>query len=96
MCLPALKQHVYSALNPEADPAMVTVEGRLNVMQTVFLALQSHRTPSQAEPSEALLIESQKIFQTLFNRHFDEDMEVRIIGYISVYSIGGTEHSPVF
>ena len=76
MCLPALKQHVYSALNPEADPAMVTVEARLNVMQTVFLVLQSHSTPSQADPSEALLTVSQQIFQTLFYRHFDEDMEV--------------------
>ena len=76
MCLPALKQHVYSALNPEADTAMVTVEARLNVMQTVFLVLQSHSTPSQGEPPEALLTDSQHIFQILFNRHFDEEMEV--------------------
>ena len=76
MCLPSLKQHVYSALNPETEPAMVTVEAKLNVMQTVFLVLQSHSTSSQADPSEALLIDSQHIFQTLFNRYFDEDMEV--------------------
>ena len=76
MCLPALKQHVYSALNTDADPDMVTVEAKLNMMQTVFLVLQSHPISSQADPSEVLLIDSQQIFQTLFNRYFDEDMEV--------------------
>ena len=76
MCLPSLKQHVYSALSPLALPAMVTVEARLNVMQTVFLTLRSFSDPTQAEPSDALLTDSQKIFHTLFNRHFDVDMEV--------------------
>lgn len=71
MCLPALKQHVYSALNPKADAAMVKVEARLNVMQTVFLILQT-----LPEPSDDLLFTSQLIFQTLFNRHFSEDLEV--------------------
>ena len=77
MCLPALKQHVYSALNPKATPAMETVEARLNVMQTVFLAMQSQPSPSLAEPTDSLLTDSQQIFQTLFSRHFNEDMEVR-------------------
>ena len=72
MCLPSLKQHVYSALNPKADAAMVTVEARLNVMQTVFLTLQT-----LPEPSNDLLRTSQRIFQTLFNRHFYENMEVK-------------------
>lgn len=76
MCLPSLKQHVYSALRPEATPAMVVVEARLNVMQTVFLALRSFSDPAQAEPSDTLLADSQKIFHTLFNRYFDVDMEV--------------------
>ena len=76
MCLPALKQHVYSALSPDAKPGVVTVEARLNVMQTVFLVLQSHSISFQADPSEALLTDAQRIFQTLFNRHFNEDMEV--------------------
>ena len=76
MCLPSLKQHVYSALSPTAQPAMAVVEARLNVMQTVFLALRSFSDPAQAEPSNSLLADSQKIFHTLFNRHFDEDMEV--------------------
>lgn len=71
MCLPALKQHVYSALSPKADAAMVIVEARLNVMQTVFLTLQT-----LPEPSDDLLCTSQLIFQTLFNRHFSEDLEV--------------------
>ena len=75
MCLPALKQHVYSALHPKAEVAMATVEARLNVMQTVFLTLQSQPGPAH-DPSESLFSHSQKIFQTLFNRHFDEDMEV--------------------
>ena len=71
MCLPALKRHVYSALNPKADAAMVTVEARLNVMHTVFLTLQT-----LPELSNDLLHTSQQIFQTLFNRHFSEDMQV--------------------
>ena len=76
MCLPSLKQHVYSALSPGAQPAMAVVEARLNVMQTVFLALRSFSDSARAEPSEPLLADSQKIFHTLFNRHFDVDMEV--------------------
>ena len=71
MCLPALKQHVYSALKPGATNAMETVEARLNVMQTVFLTLQTLH-----EPTTDLLGSAQQIFQTLFNRHFAEDMEV--------------------
>lgn len=55
---------------------MVVVEARLNVMQTVFLALRSFSDPAQAEPSDTLLADSQKIFHTLFNRYFDVDMEV--------------------
>ena len=79
MCLPSLKQHVYSALSPMAQPEMATVEARLNVMQTVFLALRSFSDPTRAEPSETLLADSQKIFHTLFNRHFDVDMEVCVL-----------------
>ena len=79
MCLPSLKQHVYSALSPMAQPEMATVEARLNVMQTVFLALRSFLDPTRAEPSETLLADSQKIFHTLFNRHFDVDMEVCVL-----------------
>ena len=74
MCLPSLKQHVYSALNPKADAAMVTVEARLNVMQTVFLILQT-----LPESSNDLLCKSQQTFQTLFNRHFSVDMEVEYV-----------------
>ena len=72
MSLPALKQHVYSALRPHAGKAMDTVEARLNVMQTVFLTLQT-----QPSPTPDLLTDVEKIFQTLFNRHFTENMEVQ-------------------
>ena len=73
MCLPALKQHIYTALLPVASKAMETVEARLNVMQTVFLTLQT-----KAEPPLDLLSNAQLIFQTLFNRHFTEDIEVHL------------------
>ena len=71
MSLPALKQHVYSALRPHAGRAMETVEARLNMMQTVFLTLQT-----KASPTADLLTDVQKIFHALFNRYFTEDIEV--------------------
>ena len=81
MCLPSLKQHVYSALHP-AKPTMAVVEARLNVMHTVFLILRSFSDSAQTEPPEALLVDLQKIFQTLFNAFFNENMKVCIARYI--------------
>ena len=71
MCLPALKQNIYTVLLPAASRAIETVEARLNVIQTVFLTLQT-----KAEPTPDLLSSAQQMFQTLFNTHFTEDIEV--------------------
>jgi len=50
---------------------MEAVEARLNVMQAVFLALQS--SPSLERD---VLLKGQQIFQSLFNRHFTVNLEV--------------------
>ena len=48
------------------------VEARLNMMQAVFLAIQA-----SASLGEDILLKGQKIFQTLFDNHFTETLEVR-------------------
>ena len=78
MCLPALKQHI------TASRAVETVEAKFNVMQTVFITLQT-----KAEPKLELLSNAQQIFQTLFNRHFTEDVKVNsfVHTYIITYFV---------
>ena len=50
---------------------MEVVEARLNVMQAVFLAIQ---TSLSLGPD--ILLKGQQVFQTLFNRYFTEALEV--------------------
>lgn len=79
MALSMLKQNVYEVLEPqkseeeEGRMEMEVVEARLNVMHTVFLAIQS-RPSLDAE----ILLNGQKIFLTLFTRHFTETLEVPV------------------
>ena len=77
MSLPMLKQHVYVALEPQQSgeggggKGMEAVEARLNVMQVVFLSIQL--SPSL---DRDILLKGQQIFQSLFNRHFTDKLEV--------------------
>lgn len=80
MCLPTIKQHIYTALSPAASRAMETVEARLNVMQTVFLILQT-----KAEPTLDLVNIAHKIFQTLINTHFAKNLEV--LTFVRAYTL---------
>ena len=79
MALSMLKQNVYEVLEPkkseeeEGRMEMEVVKARLNVMHTVFLAIQS-RPSLDAE----ILLNGQKIFLTLFTRHFNETLEVPV------------------
>ena len=50
---------------------MNVIEARLNLMHATFLTLQSN-----ANLDEELLVRGHKVFQTLFSRHFDENLEV--------------------
>lgn len=79
MCLPSLKQQVYSTLSPNFQPAITVMEARLNVMQTIFLFLRSFSNPTEVEPSVVLLRDSLRMFETLFHRYFDDNMEVCMI-----------------
>ena len=54
---------------------MEVVEARLNVMQAVFLAIQ---TSLSLGPD--ILLKGQQVFQTLFNRYFTEALEVPMWG----------------
>ena len=54
---------------------MEVVEARLNVMQAVFLAIQT-----SLSLREDILLKGQQVFQTLFNRHFTEALEVPMWG----------------
>ena len=67
--LPTLNQYIYLALEP--DGGSRAVEARLNVMHATFLAIQ---TASRLD--EDSLIKGQLVFQTLFSRHFSEDLKV--------------------
>ena len=78
MTLSELKQLVYVSVEPQRGEGgggggrgMEVVEARLNVMQAVFLAIQ---TSLSLGPD--VLLKGQQIFQTLFNRHFTEGLEV--------------------
>ena len=67
MTLPELKQQIYVALEPQGNERAVigVVEARLNVMQAVFLAIQS-----SSLLEEDILLKGQQIFQKLFSIHF--------------------------
>ena len=80
MTLSELKQQVYVALEPQGSGGalvgmrMEVVEARLNVMQAVFLAIQT--CPSLEED---ILLKGQQIFQKLFSMHFTKT-EVTYVG----------------
>ena len=67
MTLPELKQQIYVALEPQGNERAVIgmVGARLNVMQAVFLAIQS-----SSLLEEDILLKGQQIFQKLFSIHF--------------------------
>ena len=77
MTVSTLKQDIYMALDPQRKEEgsvrkeVEVVEARLNVMQAVFLAIQA-----SASLGEDILLKGQKIFQTLFDNHFAETLEV--------------------
>ena len=74
MTLLMLKQNVYMALGSEEKKegdVMEVVEARLNVMQTVFLVIQT-----SFSLGTDILQKGQQIFQTLFDRHFTNTLEV--------------------
>ena len=74
MNLSVVKQQVYVALESKegrVGKGMDVVEARLNVMQAVFVAIQTSPTLE-----EDILLKGQQIFQTLLNRHFTETLEV--------------------
>ena len=52
---------------------MEVVEARLNVMQTVFLVIQT-----SFSLGTDILQKGQQIFQTLFGRHFTNTLEVQM------------------
>ena len=54
---------------------MEVVEARLNVMQAVFLAIQT-----SLSLGADILLKGQQVFQTLFNRYFTEALEVPMWG----------------
>ena len=70
MTLPNLKQYVYSALQGKE---MNTIEAKLNLMQALFLTLQS--SPDLEQDNEILCM-GQQVFRTLYNGHFNKKMEV--------------------
>lgn len=78
MTVSTLKQDIYMALDPQRKEEgsvrkeVEVVEARLNMMQAVFLAIQA-----SASLGEDILLKGQKIFQTLFDNHFTETLEVR-------------------
>ena len=73
MTLSELKQQVYVALDPQESVGkeIEMVEAQLNVMQAVFLAIQS--SPFL---DVDILEKGQLVFQILINRHFTETLEV--------------------
>ena len=79
MNLSVVKQQVYLALESQRskegrlEKRMEAVEARLNMMQAVFVAIQTK--PSLGED---ILLKGQQIFQTLLNRHFTENLEVTV------------------
>ena len=74
MTLSAVKKSVYEPLGSEAGELWKVVEAKLNVMQAVFLAIQT--SPSLGEE---ILQKGLHIFQTLLNKHFTKTLEVHML-----------------
>lgn len=81
MTLSMLKENVYLALESQRSERggigeeMKVVEARLNVMHAVFLAIQT-----SSSLGKDILLNAQKIFQALLDRHFTVTLEVLIWG----------------
>ena len=73
MTLSAVKNSVYEPLGSGARGLWMVVEAKLNVMQAVFLAIQS-----SPHLGEEILQKGLQIFQTLLNKHFNKTLEVPI------------------
>ena len=76
MSLSYFKQMVYSCLSASA---MEAVEARFNVMQSVFIVMQSCTSPTQSEPSLDILTLSRNIFLTMYETYFNEKGEVSFL-----------------
>ena len=77
MNLSLVKQQIYVALENRGGrvgKGMDVIEARLNVMQAVFVAIQTSPTLD-----EDILLKGYQIFQTLLNRHFTETLEVPML-----------------
>ena len=74
MTLSAIKKIVYGPLGSKGGQRKV-VEAKLNLMQTVFLAIQT--SPSLGEE---ILQKGLYIFRTLLNKHFTKTLEVPMCG----------------
>ena len=74
MTLSAIKKIVYGPLGSKGEQRKV-VEAKLNLMQTVFLAIQT--SPSLGEE---ILQKGLYIFRTLLNKHFTKTLEVPMCG----------------
>ena len=71
MTLSAVKKSVYELLGSEAGSLWMVVEAKLNVMQTVFMAIQTSPTLE-----EEILQKGLHIFQILLNEYFTTTLEV--------------------
>lgn len=71
MTLSAVKKSVYEPLGSEAGGQRKVVEAKLNVMQAVFLTIQTSPTLE-----EEILQKGLHIFQTLLNKYFTTTLEV--------------------
>ena len=71
MTLSAVKKSVYEPLGSEAGGQRKVVEAKLNVMQAVFLTIQT--SPSLREE---ILQKGLHIFKTLLNEYFTTTLEV--------------------
>ena len=71
MTLSAVKKSAYEPLGSEAGGQRKVVEAKLNVMQAVFLTIQT--SPSLREE---ILQKGLHIFKTLLNEYFTTTLEV--------------------
>ena len=71
MTLSAVKKSFYEPLGSEVEGLWKVVEAKLNVMQAVFLAIQT--SPSLGEE---VLWKGLHIFQTLLDKYFTNTLEV--------------------
>ena len=75
MTLSTMKESVYGPLGSKAGGLWIVVEAKLNMMQAVFLAIQT--SPFLGEE---ILQKGLYIFQTLLNKHFTKTLEVPMCG----------------